>query len=57
MTLKENISIKEFDDKNYQIRLDEQFFEEPKAILTHYLCNIDNKISEQYKDEALKVLN
>ena len=55
MLIKERISIEEFDDKSYQIRLVEPF-EEEKAVLTHYLHNIHNKISKYYKKEALSVL-
>ncbi len=55
MLIKEKISIEEFDDKNYLIRLVEPFNEE-KAVLTHYLHNIDNIASENYKDEALDIL-
>ncbi|MFV0530816.1 MAG: DNA (cytosine-5-)-methyltransferase, partial [Flavobacteriales bacterium] len=56
MLIKEKISIEEFDDKNYQIRLVEPFNEE-KAILTHYLHNIHNGVSKHYKSDALSVLS
>jgi DNA (cytosine-5)-methyltransferase 1 len=55
MLIKEKISIEEFDDKSYQIRLIEPFGEE-KAVLTHYLHNIGNGVSKYYKDEALTIL-
>ncbi|MEG2308074.1 DNA cytosine methyltransferase [Chryseobacterium sp.] len=55
MLIKEKISIEEFDNKSYQIRLVEPF-EEEKAILTHYLHNIHNGVSEYYKKEALTVI-
>lgn len=55
MKTKEKISIYEFDSKRFQIR-----FLEPKdnkkAILTHYLHNIHNGVSKQYKKDALNVL-
>jgi len=52
--LKEKISIEEFDGKNYQIRLVEP---SDKAVLTHYLHNINNGVSSHYKEDALKVLS
>lgn len=55
MHFNEKISIEEFDDKRYQIRLIEPF-EEEKAVLTHYLHNIRNGVSKYYKKEALSVL-
>lgn len=55
MLIKEKISIEEFDDKSYQVRLIEPL-EEEKAVLTHYLHNIHNGVSKYYKDEALNVL-
>ena len=55
MLVKEKISIEEFDDKSYQIRLVEPF-EEEKAVLTHYLHNIHNGVSKYYKKEALSIL-
>ena len=43
MKLKEKISIDEFDGKHLQIRLVEQVpTNEKKAVITHYLHNIDN---------------
>jgi DNA (cytosine-5)-methyltransferase 1 len=50
---KHNITIEEFDGKNYQVRVVEP---EASAILTHYLHNVDNGVSEHYQDNALKVL-
>lgn len=55
MLINERISIEEFDDKSYQIRLVEPFDEE-KAVLTHYLHNIQNGVAENYRKEALSVL-
>jgi DNA (cytosine-5)-methyltransferase 1 len=40
MSLKQTISIENFGDKNYQIRLVDDI--EHKAILTHYLHNYKN---------------
>jgi DNA (cytosine-5)-methyltransferase 1 len=56
MTIKERISIDEFDGKRFQIRLVEPN-DDKKAVLTHYLHNIDNGVSKHYKNDALKVLN
>lgn len=53
--MKEKISIEEFDEKSYQIRLIEPF-EEEKAILTHYLHNIHNGIARHYQEDALTIL-
>jgi len=53
--MKETISIEEFDNKDYLIRLIEPNHEE-KAVLTHYLHNIHNGISDFYEKEALSVL-
>jgi len=55
MLIKEKISIEEFDDKRYQIRLVEPL-EEEKAVLTHYLHNIHNGVSKHYKKEAVSIL-
>ncbi len=56
MTIKEQISIDEFDGKRFQIRLVEPN-DDKKAILTHYLHNINNGVSKHYKADALSVLN
>lgn len=50
---KHSVSIDEFDDKNYQIKLIEP---EDKAVLTHYLLNLHNGVSKHYKKDALEVL-
>ena len=54
LEVKENISIEEFDGKNYQIKLIEPY---DKALITHYLHNYRNGISKHYKNDAVKVLN
>lgn len=54
MIVTEKISIEEFDNKNYQIRLIEP---ENKAILTHYLHNIHNGVSAHYREKAMNVLD
>ena len=56
MLVNENISIEEFDNKQYQIRLIEPIHDE-KAILTHYLLNMNNGVFKHYEKEALKVLD
>ena len=50
---KHKVSIEEFDGKNYRINLVEP---EDKAVITHYLHNVDNGVSKHYKKDALKVL-
>ncbi len=50
---KHKVSIEEFDNKKYQIRLVEP---EDKAVITHYLHNVHNGVSKHYKNDALKVL-
>lgn len=55
MSIKEKLSIEELDDKSYQDRLIEPL-EEEKAVLTHYLHNINNGVSKFFKDQALTVL-
>ena len=56
MKTKEKISIYEFDGKRFQIRLVEPK-ENKKAVLTHYLHNIHNGVSKNYKKDALSALN
>jgi DNA (cytosine-5)-methyltransferase 1 len=55
MKLKQNISIEEFDGKDYQIRITEP--NNGKAVLTHYLHNIHNGVSMHYKVDAENVIN
>lgn len=54
MSLKQTISINEFDGKNYQIKLIEPH---DKALITHYLHNYRNGVSMHYKKDAVKILN
>ena len=57
MKLKEKISIDEFDGKHLQIRLVEQVpTNEKKAVITHYLNNIDNVVAKHFKKDALKYI-
>ncbi len=57
MKLKESISIDEFDNKRFQIRLVEaEDLNQRKAIVTHYLHNIKNPLSKNYKEKALKYI-
>lgn len=55
MLINEKISIREFGEKSFQLRLFEPILEE-KAILTHYLHNLDNGVSRYYKHSALQSL-
>jgi DNA (cytosine-5)-methyltransferase 1 len=54
MSLKKTISIENFGDKNYQIRLVDDI--EHKAVLTHYLHNYKNGVKKHYQKDALKTL-
>ncbi|MEI7597432.1 MAG: DNA cytosine methyltransferase [Bacteroidota bacterium] len=55
MKLKEKISIDEFDGKRFQIKLVEPVSaNEKKAVITHYLHNIDNGVATHFKNDALK---
>ncbi len=56
MKIKESINIDAFDNKNFQASLVEPLGHS-KAVLTHYLHNIHNGVSEYYKKDALSVLN
>lgn len=56
MLVKEQISIEEFDSKNYQIRVVEKIDDEA-AILTHYINNLKNKPTNLYKSKAKKIIN
>lgn len=54
MSLKQTISINEFDGKSYQIRLVEGI--EDKAVLTHYLHNYRNGVKKHYEKDAISTL-
>jgi DNA (cytosine-5)-methyltransferase 1 len=57
MKLKEKISIDEFDGKRFLIRLVEpNLSNQKKAVITHYLHNIDNGVSKHFKKEAEKAI-
>jgi DNA (cytosine-5)-methyltransferase 1 len=57
MKLKEKISIDEFDGKRFQIRLVEAVTaNHKKAVITHYLHNINNGVAKHFKKEAIKYL-
>lgn len=56
MILKEKISIDEFDGKRFQIRLVEAETNEKKAVITHYLHNIDNGVAKYFKKDAIKYI-
>jgi DNA (cytosine-5)-methyltransferase 1 len=57
MKLKEKISIDEFDGKRFQIRLIEPVeTNHKKAVITHYLHNLDNGVAKHYKKDALKYI-
>jgi DNA (cytosine-5)-methyltransferase 1 len=57
MKLKEKISIYEFDGKHFQTRMVEPSSSNlKKALITHYLHNIDNVFSKKFKNEAEKAI-
>jgi DNA (cytosine-5)-methyltransferase 1 len=57
MKLKEKISIDEIDGKRYKIRLVEPVSaNQKKAVITHYLHNINNTIAQHYKTDALQYI-
>lgn len=51
MKIKEKISIDEFDGKKFKIRLVEAN-ENKKAVITHYLHNLDNGMSTHFEKDA-----
>jgi len=57
MKLKEKVLIDEFDGKRYQIRLVEEVpANHKKAVITHYLHNIDNGVAKHFEKDAMKYL-
>jgi DNA (cytosine-5)-methyltransferase 1 len=57
MKLKEKILIDEFNGKKFQIKLVEEVTSNhKKAVITHYLHNIDNGAARHFKKDALKYL-
>jgi DNA (cytosine-5)-methyltransferase 1 len=57
MKLKEKLSIDEFDGKRFQVRLVEAVpANHKKAVITHYLHNIENGVSKHFKKDAMKYL-
>jgi len=56
MKLKEKISIEDFDGKRFKVKLIEPVGNKT-AVITHYLHNIHNGVSEHYKEDANKYLN
>lgn len=54
MKFKERISIDEFDSKRFQNRMGEPFStNQKKAVLTHYLHNLENGAAQNYRQDAL----
>ena len=57
MKFEEKISIDEFDGKRFQVRLIESsLIENNKAVVTHYLHNLDNGVSGYFEKEAEEVI-
>lgn len=58
MKLKEKLTIDEFDGKKFQIKFVEGVTSNhKKAVITHYLHNIDNGIAKHFKKDAINYLN
>lgn len=56
--LKEKISIKELDSKRFLKKFnDSELVNERKAVITHYLHNIDNGAAKVFKQEAKDAIN
>jgi len=55
MEVKDKISIDEFDGKRFQIRVVEPAIHH-KAVITHYLHNIDNGVAKHYKNDAMNFI-
>lgn len=55
MKSKEKISIDEFDGRRFQVKLIEPISYK-KAVVTHYLHNMDNGVAKHYKKDALKYI-
>lgn len=51
MELKENIVIDEIDGKKFQIRFVQEE-DNRKAVITHYLGNLDNEVKDHFEKEA-----
>jgi DNA (cytosine-5)-methyltransferase 1 len=57
MKLREKISIDEFDSKRFQsILVNPLSSNERKAVITHYLHNIENGVAKHFKEDALKYI-
>ena len=58
MDLKDKISIEEFNGKRFQVRLVEPVdANHKKAIITHYLHNMNNGVAKYYEVDALKYID
>ena len=57
MKLKEKLTIEEFDGKKFQIKFVEGVTSNhKKAVITHYLHNIDNGIAKHFKKDAINYI-
>jgi len=58
MKMKEKISIEEFNGKRFKIKIFEpESLNVKKAVITHYLHNIENGVAKHFKKEALKYID
>lgn len=57
MKTKESISIEEFDGKKFQIKIIEPIsVNHKKAVITHYLHNLNTKVGKHFEKEALRYI-
>lgn len=57
MKIKESISIEEFDGKKFQIKIIEPIsVNHKKAVITHYLHNLNTKVGKHFEKEALRYI-
>lgn len=56
MKIKETISIEDFGDSRYKVRIIEPA-ENRRAIITHYLNNKSNGVATKYKQDAISYIN
>ena len=57
MKIKEQLHINEFDGKKFKVLISEKVSSnQKKAVITHYLHNLDNGLSHHFKDDAKRYI-
>jgi DNA (cytosine-5)-methyltransferase 1 len=56
MPLNNSISVNDLESKEVKAEISD-FFDEPKAIVTHYLHNISSGVAKHYEGDALQILD